>query len=156
MNDAMEMAVLTGPLFTELREYVDKRGVTALAMLSAGVSGTAVTTADMPNVTNVATVLLQGKELGVLPVLEVLTPDQMDSRITAGESAYIGSHLTMGVSSEGDEVIIIDHDNPSISLWIVHAETCSLLLLTTFAQLRELVELVVLAEAQGSGVVTVH
>ena len=156
MNNAMEMAVLTGPLFTELREYVGKRGVTALAMLSAGVSGTAVTTADMPNVTHVAAVLLQGKELGVLPVLEVLTHDQMDDRITAGESAYIGSHLTMGVSAEGDDVIILDHDNPNISLWICHTETCSLLLLTTFAQLRELVELVVLAEVQGSGVVTVH
>ena len=156
MNNAMEMAVLTGPLFTELREYIDKRGVTALAMLSAGVSGTAVTTADMPNVTNVAAVLLQGKELGVLPVLEVLTPDQMDSRITAGESAYIGSHLTMGVSAEGDEVIIIDPDNPSISLWICHADTCSLLLLTTFAQLRELVELVVLADVQSAGIRAVH
>ena len=146
MNNPMEMAVLTGPLFTELREYVDKRGVTALAMLSAGVNGTAVTTADMPNVTSVAAVLLQGKELGVLPVLEVLTHDQMDDRIVAGESAYIGSHLTMGVSSEGDEVIIIDPDNPSISLWICHVDTCSLLLLTTFAQLRELVELAILAE----------
>ena len=156
MNSAMEMAVLSGPLFAELREYIDKRGVTALAMLSAGIRSTAVTTADMPNVTNVATVLLQGKELGVLPVVEVLTPDQMDDRITAGESAYIGSHLTMGVSSEGDEVIIIDPDNPSISLWIVHAETCSLLLLTTFAQLRELVELAILEDVQGSGVVTVH
>ena len=52
-------------------------------------------------------------------------------------------------------MVIVDHDNPSISLWIVHAETCSLLLLTTFAQLRELVELVVLAEVQGSEV-TVH
>lgn len=150
------MAILCGPLCGELREYIDKRGVTALAMLSAGVSGTAVTTADMPNVTNVAAVLLQGKELGVLPVLEVLTHDQMDDRITAGESVYIGSHLAMGVSAEGDEVMIIDPDNPSISLWIVHADTCSLLLLTTFAQLRELVELVVLADVQGSGVVTVH
>ena len=146
MNSVREMAILCGPLFTELREYVDKRGVTALAMRSAGVNGTAVTTADMPNVTNVAAVLLQGKELGVLPVLEVLTPDQMDDRIVAGESSYIGSHLTMGVSSEGDEVIIIDPDNPSISLWICHTDTCSLLLLTTFAQLRELVELVVLVE----------
>ena len=104
MNSVREMAILCGPLFAELREYIDKRGVTALAMLSAGVSGTAVTTADMPNVTNVAAVLLQGKELGVLPVLEVLTHDQMDDRIPAGESAYIGSHLTMGVSAEGDEV----------------------------------------------------
>lgn len=155
MNSVREMAILCGPLYGELREYIDSKGVTALAMLANGLNGATVTMADMPNVCHVADALLPNHGYA-LPVLDVLTSDQMEERITAGESAYIGSHLTMGVSSEGDEVIIIDPDNPSISLWICHADTCSLVLLTTFAQLWELVELVVLAEAQGPGVVTVH
>lgn len=155
MNSVREMAILCSPLYGELREYIDSKGVTALAMLAKGLNGATVTMADMPNVCHVADALLPNHGYA-LPVLDVLTSDQMEERITAGESAMVSMNVGIGRSADDCEMLIVDHDNPSISLWIVHAETCSLLLLTTFAQLRELVELVVLAEVQGSGVVTVH
>ena len=155
MNSVREMAILCGTLYGELREYIDSKGVTALAMLAKGLNGATVTMADMPNVHHVADALLPNHGYA-LPVLDVLTADQMEERITAGESAMVSMSIDIGLSADDCEMVIIDHDNPSISLWIVHAETCSLLLLTTFAQLRELVELVVVAEVQGSGVVTVH
>lgn len=154
MNDVQEMAILCGPLYGELREYIDANGVTALAMLAKGLNGATVTMADMPNVHHVADALLPNHGYA-LPVLDVLSSDQMEERITAGESAMVSMSLAIGLSADDCEMVIIDHDNPSISLWIYHTETCSLLLLTTFAQLRELVELVVLAEVQGSEV-TVH
>ena len=154
MNDVQEMAILCGPLYGELREYIDTKGVTALAMLAKRLNGATVTMADMPNVHHVADALLPNHGYA-LPVLDVLSSDQMEERITAGESAMVSMSLAIGLSADDCEMVIIDHDNPSISLWIYHTETCSLLLLTTFAQLRELVELVVLAEVQGSEV-TVH
>ena len=155
MNSVMEMAILCGPLYGELREYIDANGVTSLAMLAKGLNGATVTMADMPNVCHVADALLPNHGYA-LPVLDVLSSDQMEERITAGESAMVSMNVGIGLSADDCEMVIVDHDNPSISLWIVHAETCSLLLLTTFAQLLELVELVVLAEVQDSGVVTVH
>ena len=155
MNSVREMAILCSPLYDELREYIDTKGVTALAMLAKGLNGATVTMADMPNVYHIADALLPNHGYA-LPVLDVLTADQIEERITAGESAMVSMNVYIGLSADDCEMVIVDHDNPSISLWIVHAETCSLLLLTTFAQLRELVELVVLAEAQGSGVGTVH
>ena len=155
MNSVREMAILCGPLYGELREYIDANGVTALAMLAKGLNGATVTMADMPNVHHIADALLPSHGYA-LPVLDVLSADQIEERITAGESAMVSMNVYIGLSADDCEMVIVDHDNPSISLWIVHAETCSLLLLTTFAQLRELVELVVLAEAQDSGVGTVH
>lgn len=155
MNSVREMAILCGPLYGELREYIDANGVTALAMLAKGLNGATVTMADMPNVCHVADALLPNHGYA-LPVLDVLSSDQMEERITAGESAMVSMNVGIGLSADDCEMVIVDHDNPSISLWIVHAETCSLLLLTTFAQLLELVELVVLAEVQDSGAVTVH
>ena len=155
MNSVREMAILCGPLYGELREYIDANGVTALAMLAKGLNGATVTMADMPNVHHIADALLPSHGYA-LPVLDVLSADQIEERITAGESAMVTMNVYIGLSADDCEMVIVDHDNPSISLWIVHAETCSLLLLTTFAQLWELVELVVLAEAQDSGVVTVH
>lgn len=153
MNSVQEMIILSGPLYEELRHYVDTKGVTALAMLAKGVNGTVVTDADMPNIKNVAAALLPNKSMALLPVLDVVTPEQMDSRIDAGECSYIGAHVTMGLSADDTEVVFIDHDNPSISLWLCHTSTCSLLLVATFAQLRELVELT-LTDAQQ--VVTAH
>lgn len=155
MSSVREMAILCGPLYGELREYIDANGVTALAMLAKGLNGATVTMADMPNVCHVANALLPNHGYA-LPVLDVLSSEQMEERITAGESAMISMNVGIGLSADDCEMVIVDHDNPSISLWIVHAETCSLLLLTTFAQLRELVELVVLADVQGSGAATVH
>ena len=155
MNSVREMAILCSPLYGELREYIDSKGVTALAMLAKGVNGATVTMADMPNVRHVADALLPNHGYS-LPVLDVLTADQMEERITAGESAMVSMNIGIGLSSDDCEMVIVDHDNPSISMWIVHADTCSLVLLTTFAQLRELVELAVLADVQGSGVGTVH
>lgn len=155
MNSVREMAILCGPLYGELREYIDSKGVTALAMLAKGVNGATVTEESMPNVSHVADALLPNHGYA-LPVLDVLTSDQMEERITAGESAMVSMNVAIGLSADDCEMVLVDPDNPSISLWVYHAETCSLLLLTTFAQLRELVELVVLAEVQGSGVVTVH
>ena len=155
MNSVREMAILCSPLYGELREYIDSNGVTSLAMLAKSLNGATVTTADMPNVYHVADALLPNHGYA-LPALDVLTSDQMEERITAGESAMVAVNAYIGLSADDCEMVIVDNDNPSISLWIIHAETCSLLMLTTFAQLRELVELVVLAEVQGSGVGTVH
>ena len=155
MNSVREMAILCGPLYGELREYIDSKGVTALAMLAKGLNGATVTMADMPNVYHVANALLPNHGCA-LPVLDVLSNTQMEERITAGESAMVSMNVYIGLSADDCEMVIVDHDNPSISLWIVHTETCSLLLLTTFAQLRELLELIVLAEVQGSGARTLH
>lgn len=157
MSDAKDMALLCGPLFGEIRGYIDAQGSDALAMLLSTVNGTAVTSEDMPNVLGLADVFLSEREQGLTPVMQVLTSEQMDSRMMAGECAAIGYNLLIGLSAQDEaEIIFMDEDNPSISLWIYHSDEGSIVLLATFAQLRELVELVVLAEVQGSGAGTIH
>lgn len=69
MNSVREMAILCGPLYGELREYIDANGATALAMLAKGLNGATVTMADMPNVSHVADALLPNHGYA-LPVLD--------------------------------------------------------------------------------------
>ena len=156
MTDVQEMAILCAPLFEEVRSYVDLQGSDALAMLLAAVNGTAVTSADMPNVECMANIFLPERDPAITPVMQVLTSEQMDSRIDAGESAAIGAHILMGLSADDAEVVFIDHANPSVSLWVYHSDDGSIVLLATFAQLRELVELIVLAEVSHPGTGTIH
>ncbi len=156
MTDAKDMAMMCSPLYSELRQYIDANGVTALAMLAKGVNGATVADDAMPNVAQVVGSLLPSSEARVFPVLDVLTPEQMEERITAGEHSMMSAYLDIGLSADDCEMVIIDHTNPNVSLWICHTGTCSLLLLTTFAQLRELVELVVLADVQSAGIRAVH
>lgn len=147
-NDITEFSLLISPMFAELAEQCDT-SITRVAMAFKQVQGQMTTVAGLRELGGITLALLP-HYANELPLMDVVTPEAMEHRATAFDSAIISTKATAGYNIEQDELVFVDPEDANIIVWMRHLSNCSVVTVGTLAQYMAVVELLLASEGRGT------